>query len=108
MHQFNLISSSDNQPVKLHENILDILFKHKKEISLRLSNIRDLYYTDHVSINILTPDNKILIFSITPSVEYNLTITNYGNMIKVFSQTFTKIILYSGGIKRIITNMRTK
>lgn len=90
MHQFNLISSSGNQPITLHENILDILFKHKKEISLRLSNIRGLFYTDHVSINILTPENKILIFSITPSVEYNLTIHELLKYDKSFFPNFYK------------------
>lgn len=75
MCQLNLINL-DHQTIKLHDSILDLLFKHKNEISRKLSDIRGIYNIDHVAINIINPSNEVAIFSITPSVEYNLVIQN--------------------------------
>lgn len=58
----------------MHPNILEILFKHKNEIFRKLSDLRGLYYIDHVSITLIDPDHEITIFSITPSVEFNLIV----------------------------------
>lgn len=60
-----------NRP-SLHKNILEILFQNKNDITRKLSDIRGFHYIDHVSIYIIDPDSCITIFSITPSVEYNL------------------------------------
>ena len=62
--------------ITLHKNILDILFSHKKEILNKLSDIKGLYRLDHIAIIIFNPINEIVIFSITPSVEYNIIVQN--------------------------------
>lgn len=58
----------------LHEKILDILFKHKKDIHGKLIDLQGAFLIDHFSIKIIDPDRKLLIFSISPSVEYNLIV----------------------------------
>lgn len=70
------VLESDQQEIKLHTNILDILFAHKRDIFRKLSDVRDLYFLDHVAISIFNPENEVIIFSITPSVEYNVITQN--------------------------------
>lgn len=76
--------------VILHEDILDILFKHKEEIYRKLIDLRGTFLLDHIAIKIIDPNNKILIFSITPSVEYNLIVQGLWKHDKSFSITFQK------------------
>ena len=57
---------------KMHENILNILFKHKNEIFRKLSDLRGLYFIDHVAITLINPNNEIVVLSLTPSVEFKL------------------------------------
>ena len=71
MNKLKMLASQQAKPF-LHENVVDILFQNKNEISRRLSDIRGLYHIDHIAINIINPLNEVMIFSITPSVEYNL------------------------------------
>lgn len=61
-----------NQKVELHENIIDILFQHKNEVTRILADVCGHYDIDYVSINIVNSNNKLVIFSISPSVEFNL------------------------------------
>ncbi len=56
----------------LHPNILEALFKHQSEISLKLSNVRGLLKLEHIAMIILNPQDEIIVFSSTPAVEYNL------------------------------------
>lgn len=83
MYQQNKIKSC-NSEVQLHTDILDALFKYKKEIYYKLSDIRGTYNIDHIAINIVTPENKLIILSISPSVEYNLIIQNLWQYDKSF------------------------
>lgn len=56
----------------LHPNILEALFKHQSEVTLKLSNVRGLFKLEHVAMTILNPHDEIIVFSSTPAVEYNL------------------------------------
>lgn len=58
----------------LHHNITDILFNHKKEILNKFLDIKGLHFIDHIAIILINPKNEIIVFSSTPSVEYNLLI----------------------------------
>lgn len=69
MHQINL---QDDTSTYIHPNIIDILFKHKSEISRKLSDLKGLYFIDHVALSLINPDHEMVIFSTTPSVEFNL------------------------------------
>lgn len=76
--------------VILHENILEILFKHKEEIHKKLIDLRGTFFIDHIAIILIDPDNRIVIFSITPSVEYNLIVQGLWKHDYSFSSDFQK------------------
>lgn len=86
----NPISTIITNEVTLHEDILDILFKHKEEIYRKLIDLRGTFLLDHIAIKIVDPNNKVLIFSITPSVEYNLIVQGLWRYDKSFSIDFQK------------------
>lgn len=67
----NKLFSTSNE-VLLHEYILEILFKYKDKVFNKFYDIRGTFLIDHLAINIIDPNNKLIIFSTTPSVEYNL------------------------------------
>ncbi len=60
----------ESNEISLHEDILEILFKYKENICNKFDDIRGAFLIDHFAIKIIDQNNKILIFSITPSVEY--------------------------------------
>jgi len=75
MNELLLIASSEIQPeIRLHPGILDVLFSHKNEISKKLSDIKGLHCIDHIAITIFSPEREVVVFSLTPSVEYNIII----------------------------------
>jgi len=82
MERYKIIKSEEkniarqHKDVVLHEDIFEILFKYKKIICNKFDDIRGTLLIDHLSINIINPNNKIVIFSTTPSVEYNLLTHN--------------------------------
>lgn len=80
------ISRNDN--IILHDDILDILFKHKEEIHRKLSDLQGTLLIDHIAIKIIDPNKKLLIFSITPSVEYNILVQGLWKHDKSFSTYF--------------------
>ncbi|HSW68791.1 MAG TPA: hypothetical protein VLI69_01365 [Gammaproteobacteria bacterium] len=59
---------------ELHPNIINMLFENKKEILRKLSDLRALHFIDHISITVINEFKKIAVFSITPSVEFNLIV----------------------------------
>jgi len=58
--------------IKLHPNILDVLFQHQGEIFTKLSDLKGLHFIDHVALYLINPDSEMVIFSSTPSVEFQL------------------------------------
>jgi hypothetical protein len=63
---------STSNEVLLHEDILEVLFKYKEKICNKFYDIRGTFLIDHLAINIIDPNSKVIIFSTTPSIEYNL------------------------------------
>lgn len=97
----NYINNSDN--ITLHKNILDILFKHKEEVYKRLIDLRGIFLIDHIAIKIINPNNEITIFSITPSVEYNLIVQGLWKYDYGFSPDFkqlNKIHIWENGYSK--------
>jgi len=75
MNRLSLVSQQKNQSnIRLHTDIINILFSHKKEVSNKFRDIKGLHCLDHIAINIVNPENEVVIFSFTPSIEYNLII----------------------------------
>lgn len=58
--------------LKLHPKIMDILFYHKRDVSSGLRDLKGIHGIDHVAIIMINPELEISIFSLFPSVEYNL------------------------------------
>jgi hypothetical protein len=87
---FSDLSFQKYTDVILHDNILDILFKHKEEVHRKMIDLRGTFLIDHIAINIIDPNNKSVIFSITPSVEYNLIVQGLWKHDGGFSVMFQK------------------
>lgn len=60
------------QTIILHPKLLEILFECRREVSRKFSDVLGIYYFDHVTTMIINPHNQAVIFSSTPSIEYNL------------------------------------
>jgi len=59
-------------PASLHEDIYEILFRYKKRMCDKFNDIKGILLIDHFALHLIDQNNKILVFSVTPSVEYNL------------------------------------
>lgn len=57
---------------KLHPDILNILYENRCLVKKKFSEVIGFYEIDHISVTIINPSNEIVIFSSTPSIEYNL------------------------------------
>lgn len=79
-----------NQNAKLHPQLLDILFHHRREISKKFSDVLELHYINHVATIISNPEREIVIFSTTPTVEYNLISSEMWPHDGTISPTFYK------------------
>jgi hypothetical protein len=98
MRRFEIIESGINKNkikipgnIILHKNIFDVLFNHKKEIYMRLIDLQGPFLIDHIAIKIINPNDEIIIFSITPSVEYNLIVQGLWKFDHGFLPTFQKL-----------------
>src|SRR3990167_4119254 len=76
--------------ITFHEDIIDMLFKHKEEIYNNLLDLKGVFLTDHIAIKIIDPKKKMVVFSMTPSVEYNLIVQGLWKYDKSFSLEFQK------------------
>jgi hypothetical protein len=81
-------SAEEKQVVKMHPETIDILFKHKEEIHRKLVDLKGTFLLDHIAIYIIDPDERLVIFSLTPSVEYNLLCQNIWQSDKAFDSKF--------------------
>ena len=68
----NNLQLEKNRPVHLHHHILDILFENRSFLRKILQTINGLHEINHFSITLIDPTKKAIIFSTTPSMEYNL------------------------------------
>jgi hypothetical protein len=87
-HEINTASFSISDETILHENILEILFKFKETLCSKFHDICGTFFIDHLAINIINSDNKVVIFSATPSVEYNLISQKLWKYDKSFSARY--------------------
>lgn len=55
-----------------HENLLSALFESKNRIMRCFSDIKGFFFIEHFAIKIFDAKNRFLVFSSTPSVEFNL------------------------------------
>ncbi|MCX7118212.1 MAG: hypothetical protein NTW94_10010 [Legionellales bacterium] len=64
--------SSEKQHIKLHPDVLTILFEHRRYIKSVFLDLAGLHEIAHLGITIVDPAKEILVFSSTPNIEYNL------------------------------------
>jgi hypothetical protein len=64
------LKSSKKQ--KLHPDILNILYDNRCHVKKKFSEVIGFYEINHISITIINPENEMVAFSTTPSIEYNL------------------------------------
>ena len=86
----HVLLNEKHYEVTLHADILNILFKHKEEIYRKLIDLRGVFLIEHIAIKIIDPKNNMIIFSITPSVEYNLIVQGLWRHDKSFCPYFQK------------------
>lgn len=86
-----ITNSSDDtarlENVNLHMEIIETLFQYKKILSNRFDDIKGTFFIDHFAV-IISYNNTILVFSVTPSVEYNLLSQGLWKFDKAFSPHF--------------------
>jgi len=108
MNELSLIVSTEIQPeIRLHPDILNVLFSHRNELSKKFSDIKGTFLIDHFSITIINPENNLLIFSMTPSVEYNLLISElwkFDHGLLRSNHTSSKISLWETGYQKEYAN----
>jgi len=88
VHRYQLIQESNCDQISVHPEIENILFRHRKQISLEMSNIIGIHHIDYVSYSIITPRNQLVIFSSTPSVEHNLIHLNLLSLDNLYNPIF--------------------
>ena len=76
--------------VTLSPDVVNISFRHRKEISRVFNDVLGLHDIDHVSIDIVNAQNELIYFSTTPSMGYNLISSNMWLYDGSISPTFFK------------------
>lgn len=66
------ILSSEFKQTSLHDHFHQSLFDYKGKMLTYFGDIKGTFFIDHFSFCILDKDRKIIPFSASPSVEYNL------------------------------------
>lgn len=64
------------QTISLHPEAIDIPFKHKKEINYLFKDVLGLCHLDHISVDIVSPNEIMTYFSTKPALGYNLISQN--------------------------------
>lgn len=79
---------SDSNETSLHGDMLEVLFKYKNKIYNRFDDVRGTFLIDHLAINVINSNKQVLIFSTTPSVEYNLISQDLWKYDRSFSASY--------------------
>lgn len=58
--------------IRLHSEIVKILFENKRFIKNIFSNLKGLYGITHLGMVCIDPSQELVAFSTTPNIEYNL------------------------------------
>lgn len=56
----------------LHPQMLEVLFAHKSNVSNVFRDVLGIHEMNHISITRISRDNKLLVLSSTPALEFNL------------------------------------
>lgn len=67
---------SDHELVKLHQDILTISFRERLAIKKVMKDIEGLFFIDHLSLDIVDPNDTMTFLSSTPSTGFNICSTS--------------------------------
>ena len=76
-----------NQLPSLHPHFLELLFAYKSQVAAVFNDILGLYEISHFAISHIDNQNRLLTFSSTPSLEFNL----FNSELWRFDQTYQPI-----------------
>ena len=85
LHLIKNLSYKNKCSTHLHPNILDILFENRNFVRNVYKKINGLYEIHHYGLTVIDPSHKIVSFSTTPNIEYNLINKNLWNFDPIFS-----------------------
>lgn len=58
--------------IKLHPEVIEILFENRRYIKNLFSNLKGLHGITHMGMACINPSQELVAFSTTPNIEYNL------------------------------------
>lgn len=58
--------------IKLHPEVIEILFENRRLIKNVFSNLKGLHGITHMGMACIDPSNELVAFSTTPNIEHNL------------------------------------
>lgn len=65
-------SPIEEHKIKLHPEVIEILFENRRYIKSVFSNLKGLHGITHMGMTCIDPNQELVAFSTTPSMEYNL------------------------------------
>lgn len=71
LKQANCSPGKENQ-IKLHPEVIEILFENRRLINNVFSNLKGLHGITHMGMACIDPSNELIAFSTTPNIEHNL------------------------------------
>lgn len=74
MYELKQVECSPNKehPIKLHPEVIEILFENRRYIKNAFSNLKGLHGITHMGMACIDPSHELIAFSTTPNIEYNL------------------------------------
>ncbi|HAT9646333.1 TPA: hypothetical protein JBD48_01135 [Legionella pneumophila subsp. pneumophila] len=63
---------TQKQAVKLHPEVIEILFENRRYVKNAFSNLKGLYGISHMAMTCIDPSQELIAFSTTPNIECNL------------------------------------
>lgn len=74
--------------MKLHQDILNVSFRHRYQIRSTFKEILGLCGIQHFSLDLVTPDNTMIFFSSTPTHGYEICKRGYGQYDGIISPEY--------------------
>ncbi|MFO3122370.1 hypothetical protein SCQ99_14760 [Legionella pneumophila serogroup 1] len=74
MYELKQVECSPHKehPIKLHPEVIEILFENSRHIKNVFSKLKGLHGITHMGMVCIDPSRELTAFSTTPSIEYNL------------------------------------
>ena len=84
-----------NRQISLHPNFLEALFAHRSQVTTVFKDILGLYEISHFAISHIDSRQRLLTFSSTPSLEFNLFNSDLWRFDKTYHPSWYRLCLTS-------------